>query len=159
MEYLGSNQDSIYYIFYCFNKTILNKNDLLILSKLGYCHNCLIEISKKEINYNDIKYIESKDWDKFLECFPKELNVCTCTKCECGLNKCIEVIHDLFDYEDKYPIYRLNCTRCESLRIPTYDKSLIKNNKQIIEQENLKLDNNKYNHNIRISNSNNIVFE
>ena len=117
MDHILSDSDSLFYIFFSFNKTELDKNDLKILFNLGYCVNCLIELSKKKLNHNEIKYIESKDWDKFESTYHMRLNECNCKKCSCGFNKSIEVIYDLFEYQDKYPIYTLVCHKCDNMKL------------------------------------------
>ena len=155
MDYTINDSDPIFYIFYSLNKTILNENDLQILRRLGYCNQCLIKLSKKELKKNEVKYIENKDWDKFLLSFPMRLNECNCTRCNCGLNKNIDVIYDLFDYEDKYPICKLICQKCnnQELKIPVVPKYEFKKNKRIrLEDENSK-------HNIINNNINNNINE
>ena len=104
--------DHIYYIFITFNKTKLDNDDINILIKLGYCANCLIKIKNKILSDEEISYIFSKNWDDFCNKYCFRLIQCNCTRCNCGCNKNLEVIYDLFDYKEKFPNYHLTCQKC-----------------------------------------------
>ena len=81
-----SNDDQLYYLFLTFNKIELDKHDIQTLYKLGYCPNCLFKFKNKIINDKEIEYINTKNWDEFLDKYPMKLNQCNCT------NMCIVIV-------------------------------------------------------------------
>ena len=111
--------EPIYYVLCNFNKLKLDKNDINILIKLGYCQCCIKTLEDKILTKEEIKYIENKDWDTFIDKYPLKLNQCNCTRCNCGLNRLFEVMYDLFDIDNKIPIGWLSCVQCNSLIAPS----------------------------------------
>lgn len=114
--------EPIYYILCNFNKLKLDKSDIDLLIKLGYCQCCIKTLEDTILTKEEIKYIENKDWDNFIDKYPLQLNQCNCTRCNCGLNRSFEVIYDLFDIENKYPICWLSCIKCNCLTKPNINK-------------------------------------
>ena len=121
-KYIYTESEPIYYILCSFNKLKLDKNDLILLFKIGFCPCCLKILFDKTISDKELEYINWKDWDDFLDKYPMRLNQCNCTRCECGLNKILDIHYDLFDIENKNPICFLSCTKCNKLTIPIVDK-------------------------------------
>lgn len=145
-----NSDDQLYYLFLTFNKIELDKHDIETLYKLGYCPNCLFKFKNKIINDKEIEYINTKNWDEFLDKYPMKLNQCNCIKCSCGLNKNVEIMYDFFDYEEKNPLICLTCRSCEQRKMSF--KS-VHDNKNLIENN---LDSNIVNNNI---NNNEIICE
>ena len=121
-RYLYTDSEPIYYILCSFNKLKLDKKDINLLSKVGFCKCCLKILSNKIISNEELEYINWNDWDNFLEKYPMRKNQCNCTKCQCGLNKILDVHYDLFDIEEKNPICYLSCSKCSKLILPTTNK-------------------------------------
>lgn len=121
-RYLYADSEPIYYILCSFNKLKLEKKDINLLSKIGFCTNCLKILSDKTISDKELEYINMKDWDDFQEKYPTRLDQCNCTRCKCGLNKILDIHYDLFDIEEKNPICYLRCNKCNKLNVPTANK-------------------------------------
>lgn len=121
-RYLYADSEPIYYILCSFNKLKLEKKDINLLSKVGFCPSCLKILSDKKISDKELEYINMKDWDDFQDKYPIRLNQCYCTKCKCGLNKILDIHYDLFDIEEKNPICYLSCSKCNKLTVPIVDE-------------------------------------
>ena len=121
-RYLYTDSETVYYILCSFNKLKLDKKEVNLLSKIGFCNCCLKILFDKTISDKELEYINSKDWDDFLDKYPMRLNQCNCTRCHCGLNKILDIQYDLFDVEEKNPICFLSCSKCDKLTIPIVDK-------------------------------------
>lgn len=117
-RYIYIHNEPIYYILCSFNKLKLDKKDIYLLSKVGFCQCCLKTLLDKTISEKELEYINGKDWDDFLNKYPMRLNQCNCTGCKCGLNKILDIQYDLFDIKEKNPICILSCSKCNQLTIP-----------------------------------------
>jgi hypothetical protein len=138
--------EPIYYILCNFNKLKLDNSDINQLIKLGYCQCCIKTLKDKILTKEEIKYIENKDWDNFIDKYPLKLNHCNCTRCNCGLNRLFEVMYDLFDIDNKIPICWLSCIQCNSYtKLNVNKKKSLKRSYSDI--ENINNSNNELNNN------------
>ena len=120
-KYIYIHNEPIYFILCSFNKLKLDKKDICLLSKIGYCPCCIKTLLDKTISEKELEYINGKDWDDFLNKYPMRLNQCNCTRCKCGINKILDSQYDLFDIKEKNPICILSCSKCNQLTIPIID--------------------------------------
>lgn len=110
--------DLFYYILCNFNKYKLDKDDINKLIGLKFCKSCISELESLDLTKQEIDYINKKDWDDFIEKYPRQLYQCECIKCICGENKVFDILYDLFDIKEVNPICMISCSKCIKLKIP-----------------------------------------